>query len=214
MVLLTGSGFLACTSPVPKTPPAPAAVTASTPPLLPPEPVDLMARARPVMDLLAILAKFDRDGRDPAQRIGFELPETAINDYLAYSLHVKPRPGIGAARVSLLPKNQVALEVEIDFDSIVQWHSWTPPDFLRSLLSGKQTVRLNAEFAVNNGRAIIYWKDVQGPGGSALLNNVAAGLLQAIGLHQPESYDTTQPIPLPFGLKRIWTEKQLMGGET
>ena len=173
-----------------------------------------MARARPVMDLLAILAKFDRNGRDPAQKIGFELPETAINDYLAFSLHVKPRPGIEGARVSLLPKNRVALEVDIDFASIVQWNSWTPPDFLRSLLSGRQTVRLNAEFAVNNGRAIINWKDAQGPGGSAILHNVAVGLLQAIGSHQPESYDTTQPIPLPFGLKRIWTEKQLIGGET
>jgi hypothetical protein len=171
-------------------------------------------RAKPVIDLLATLAKFDREGRDPAQKIGFELPESAINDYLAYSLRVKPRPGIVAVRVSLLPKNQVALEVEIDFDSIVKWNSWTPPDFLRSMLSGRQTMRLNVEFAVNNGRVIMNWKDAQGPGGSAILNNIAAGLLQAIGLHQPESYDTTQPIPLPFGLKRIWTEKQLIGGET
>jgi hypothetical protein len=39
-------------------------------------------------------------------------------------------------------------------------------------------------------------------------------VLQALGSHQPESYDTAKPIPLPYGLKRIWTDKQLICGET
>ena len=39
-------------------------------------------------------------------------------------------------------------------------------------------------------------------------------LLQAIGAHQPEAYDPAKPLPLPFGLKRIWIGKQSILGET
>jgi hypothetical protein len=41
-----------------------------------------------------------------------------------------------------------------------------------------------------------------------------SAVLQALGSRQPESYDTAKPIPLPFGLKRIWTGKQSIYGET
>ena len=41
------------------------------------------------------------------------------------------------------------------------------------------------------------------------------GMVQVIGLHQPELYNIgQQPIPLPFGLQRLWCEKQLLNGET
>ena len=54
------------------------------------------------------------------------------------------------------------------------------------------------------------WPSSDLPVPNAILNTV----LQSLGAHQPEGYDTTKPIPLPFGLKRIWTEKQAVGGET
>ncbi|MBZ5623062.1 MAG: hypothetical protein LAQ69_30695 [Acidobacteriia bacterium] len=164
------------------------------------------------MDLLASLAKFDQNGRNPSQKVGFELPESTVNAYLAYSLSLRPRPGIRSVKVALFPKNQVSIDVEIDFDAIQQWNSWMVPDALRAVLSGPKQIRLNAEFEADNGLLTVTWKDARSPTG--ILNNVLAGLLQSIGSHQPESYDTTKPLPLPFGLKRIWTEKQLIGGQT
>src|ERR1700676_2461971 len=68
-----------------------------------------------VQDLLDQLAKFDKEGRDPNHKVGFELPEKAINEYLAYSLHKKSRPGVGAVAVTFLSRNEVSLAVEVDF---------------------------------------------------------------------------------------------------
>jgi len=40
------------------------------------------------------------------------------------------------------------------------------------------------------------------------------GVLQTLGSRQPENFNPDKPIPLPFGLKKVWTEKQLLCGET
>ena len=172
------------------------------------------AAPKAVLDLISSLSKFDQEGRDPAHKLGFELPESSVNDYIAYVLRTRPRPGVHKLRVSLQPRNQIAFEVEVDFTAIAEWLSWTPPDALKSMLTGRQTVRLNLEFESRNGTVTLKWKDAFGPGNlpvpSAILNTV----LQSLGAHQPEGFDTTKPIPLPYGLQRIWTDKQSVGGET
>jgi hypothetical protein len=170
--------------------------------------------AMQIVDLLASLARFDRDGRVAAQKIGFEIPERAVNEYLAYSLRNRPRPGISAITVTLLPKNDISVAIEIDFNSIKQWDPEMLPEPLRPLLSGKRTVKLNAHFESKNGTFTFALKDTQGPDSKPLANKIMTDLLQAIGSRQPESYDPAKPIPLPFGLKRVWTEKQSVMGET
>lgn len=218
VLLLAAFSFVSCGSktPVPPPPPvpAPAVVKPPTPPASPvaaPAVADPDARARPVLDVLSMLNKHAQTA-NASQKIGFELPESAINDYLSYSLRTRPRPGLNAVHVGLLPANQISLEVEVDFDVVRTWDTGIP-DMVRSLLKGKQTLRMNLEFTVENAQVTIKWKDAQGPGAAAL-NAALAGLLRAVGQHQPEAYDPTKPIPLPYGLKRIWTEKQILAGET
>jgi len=167
-----------------------------------------------IVDLLASLTRVDPDGKAPARKIGFEIPERAVNEYLAYSLHNRPRPGISAMTVTLLPKNDISATIEIDFSSIKQWVPELLPEPLRPLLSGKQALQLNAHFEAKNGSFTFTLKDVHGPDGKPLANKIMTDLLQSLGSHQPESYDAAKPITLPFGLKRIWSEKQAVFGET
>jgi len=170
--------------------------------------------AMQIQDLLASLARFDRNGRDPAQKLGFEIPERAVNEYLAYVLRTRPRPGISAVTVTLLPNNEVSGMVEIDFNTVKLWNPELLPEALRPLLSGKQTIKVNAHIESRNGTFTVVFKDVHGPDGKLLSNKPMTDLLQTIGSRQPESYDTAKPLPLPFGLKRIWTGKQSVCGET
>jgi hypothetical protein len=170
--------------------------------------------AMQVADLLESLSRFDRDGRIAEQKIGFEIPERAVNEYLAYSLRNKPRPGISSVTVTLLPKNDIAATVEIDFNSVTQWSPEILPEPLRPILSGKRSVQLNAHFESRDGTFTLTLKDVHGPDGKLLENALMTALLHAIGSRQPESYDPAKPIPLPFGLKRVWTDKQSVMGET
>ena len=236
LVLLAGFGLLAgapfAASQIPVAPPAPgapvsivpqtapspaprpAASPATVSSVLPAHTADSSDGAQPVLDLLSSLAKFDQNGRDAAHKVGFELPESSVNDYIAYVLRTRPRPGVHKMHVSLMPHNQIAFEAEVDLAAIAQWLSFTPPEALKSLFSGVQTVRLNLEFESRDGTVTLKWKDAFGPGNIPVPAGILTTVLQSLGAHQPEAYDTTKPIPLPFGLQRIWTEKQSVGGET
>jgi hypothetical protein len=196
-------------SPAPRATSTPAAVTAA-----PPTPsADSSAGAKPVLELISSLSKFDQDGREPDHKIGFELPEASVNDYIAYVLRTRPRPGVQKMRVSLMAHNQITFEAEVDFTAIAQWLSWTPPDALKSMLTGTQTVRLNLEFEARDGAVTLKWKDAFGPGNQTVPSPILTTVLQSLGAHQPEAFDTTKPIPLPYGLKRIWTDKHSLSGE-
>jgi len=196
-------------SAAPKAPVAAAAAPSTAPPS-----GEYTQGAMQVADLLASLNKLDSDGNPIPQKMGFEIPEQAINEYLAYSLRNKPRPGIASVTVSLLPKNELTATVEIDFNSVTQWNPEILPEPLRTLLSGRRTMKVNAHFESGNGTFTFTLKDAHGPDGKPLDNQLMMTLLQAIGEHQPESYNAGKPISLPFGLKRVWTGKQSVMGET
>ncbi len=167
-----------------------------------------------VADLLNSLAHYDLDGRLATQKIGFEVPERAVNDYLVYSLHNRPRPAVSSATVALAAGNNVTVTVELDFDAIQQWVPELLPEALRPLFTGKRLVKVNAHFESSNGNVSFAVKDVTGPNGKPLDTKIMNALLQSLGAKQPEGYDTTKPLPLPFGLKRVWTDKQSVFGET
>jgi len=201
------SGSSQAPPPVPPAPKPPPAAAASAP----------TGESTPgvtmIQELLVSLGKFQEDGKPEKQKLGFEIPERALNEYLAYSLRNRPRPGIAAMTVTLLPKNQISSEVQIDFDTVQKWDPEIFPEVLRPILSGKRKVKAEVQFESANGSCNFSLKDAMGPDGKAIANKIMA-VMQALGSRQPESYDTAKPIPLPFGLKRIWTEKQLLCGET
>jgi hypothetical protein len=167
-----------------------------------------------VQNLLESLARYDRDGRNPERKVGFELPEQAINDYLAWSLRQKARPAIAATTLSLAGPSEVAAQVEVDFDAVRGWNAELIPESLGALLRGRQTVRAAFHFEAKNGQLTFTLKDPKAPENKSIPSKVASALLDAIGMRQPEEYDIAKPIPLPFGLKRIWIEKHSLYGET
>ena len=199
------------------TTPAQAPAQASAPP--PPGPVAAQAPKTPstdwmVRDVLTSLTRFDQDGRNPANKVSFELPEKAVNDYLVYALREHPRPGVSAITVSLLPRNELALSVEVDFDAVPKSELQAVPEILRPLLTGKRLFKLNTGFDSSNGTIRFRVRDAKGPEGMAIPQKVLSEVLRTIGSRQPESYDPEKPNPLPFGVQRVWTEKQLICGET
>src|SRR5262249_35237369 len=62
-----------------------------------------------VQDTLAALERFNLAGRNRnLEQVYFELPESDINQYLAYSLNITPRPGIESASVKLRDRNRIS----------------------------------------------------------------------------------------------------------
>jgi hypothetical protein len=167
-----------------------------------------------IESLLSSLDRFDRDGHPDGRKLGFEIPEKALNDYMVYALRVRPRPGISSITVSLLPNNQISSDVEIDFDALKKWNSSIFPEALAGLFTGKRTVHADITFESKDGTIKVALKDAQGPDGKAIAGKIMSVMFQALGSRQPEAVDPARPITLPFGIKRIWTGKQLICGET
>jgi hypothetical protein len=172
-------------------------------------------RVTQMLDLLTSLAAYNRNGRNrQQQQISFEIPETEINEYLAYSLRFVRRPGIESASVTLLPHNTVQAVALIDYDAIRRWNPGTVPLALQATLQGKREIHLDAQFEAQNGILNFTLQAAQDHERKPIPKDVAANILRSLAAQQPEQYDTSAPIRLPFGLQRVWTESRVLCGNT
>lgn len=171
--------------------------------------------ANQVLEVLGWLGKYEQGGRKPANKINFVLPESVVNEYLAYALRINPRPGLSSVTLKLLPNNEISSLVWIDFDAIAKWNPRLLPSPLRPFLNGKKAVQVDALLDARDGSLNYTLKTAYGPAGDLIAKKVMDEIIQVIGQHQRELYNIGKhPVPLPFGLKRMWCEKQLLLGET
>jgi hypothetical protein len=42
---------------------------------------------------------------------------------------------------------------------------------------------------------------------------LAERMIEIVAAQQPEKYDTRKPLPMPFGLRNLWTSGNAVGGE-
>jgi len=148
----------------------------------------------------------------PPARVRFDLSEGEINEYLRFTLTRTPRPGLAAAHVRIFPGNYFATLTTVDFTAIEQWKPSTIPAVLRPLLSGQRKVQVDLRFAPVDGfvRFRVEKAEFEGVPIPAIVVNEVIRVLAA---RQPERYDTSQPLPLPFGLKTFWTTAGRVQGQ-
>ena len=164
---------------------------------------------RHVLTVLKSLQSPDRASR----RVTFEFSDAEMNEYLAYSLRLLPRPGIRKLSIRLKPANAFSVRTVMDLMAIQKWHSWILPDAVKAIAGSQPVVEMEVKFDAHDGYGTFKLNSVGGLGG-ALPGDAALWVIQAIGLHQREYYDTRQPIPLPYGLSRIWTGPGSVSGDT
>lgn len=144
--------------------------------------------------------------------IGFQLSESEINDYLRYSLKQQPRPGVETVSLKFFPSDYLSSFTVIDFDAVERWKPGTVPVLLRPILRGKKGLWIDLRFRASGGQTTFqvekaYFENIRVP------VIVVEKLIAIVAARQPEKYDTTRPLPLPFGLRRVWTENQRLAGE-
>ncbi len=141
-----------------------------------------------------------------------ELTESEVNQHIVQALNAKPRPGLDSLRVKFFDGNYISTYITVDFDAVEKWKPGTIPAMLRPVLNGKRAVWIDIRFFVKNAHATYkiekaYYERIPIP---AFALEKA---IQAIAARQPEKYDTTKPVPLPFGMKTVWTKPQRILGE-
>ena len=163
---------------------------------------------------LAMFQDF-RDAR--AQRashpryVAFALSDGEINDYMRYALRTAPRPGVDSVTVKIFPQNYVSTFTVVDFDAIERWKPGTIPALLRPILRGKQSIWVDYRFAAANSK--IAFSVEKAYYDKLWLPAVFVGkVIQIVAARQPEHYDTSKPLPLPFGLRQAWTENHIVKG--
>lgn len=147
------------------------------------------------------------------KQTSFQLTDAEINEYLAYSLKATPRPGLDSAKVKVFDHNYLSTWSVIDFDAVERWKPGTIPFLLKPVLSGKKSIWVDLRFNVRNGAATFqvekaYFQNIPIPA------IVVEKVIQLAAARQPEKYDTTKPVPLPFGLRNLWTKGNAIGGQT
>jgi hypothetical protein len=150
--------------------------------------------------------------RGEHQRVAFEFSDTEIDEYMQYSLKAAPRPGLESVTVKVFPANYVSTYTVIDFDAVERWKPGTIPTLLRPVLTGKKSIWVDYRIQAHDSKIGFsvekaYYQNIHIP---AFLVSKVIGIVAA---RQPEKYDTSAPMPIPFGLKTMWTSEHVMHGQ-
>ncbi len=181
----------------------------------PPEPgkTDDRASVEILRSLLTDLQTFNNQGRPTEdRRISFELPETVVNQYLAVSMALIPRPMLQSLHVKLLGQNRCVVEARVDFDALRKAEPLAIPKTERAVWKGTRSVKAEFRFTVIAGT--LKFEAVPMPSDVTPNARALAEIIRVIAAGQPEKIDTRHRIPLPFGLRRVWMDAQSVGGET
>jgi len=151
--------------------------------------------------------------RSPVARgkVSFALTDSEINDYMRYALRTTPRPGLDSVTVKIFPHNYVSTYAVVDFDAVERWKPGTIPGILRPVLHGKQSIWVDYRFSAPASKITFsvekaYYDKLRLP---AIF---VEQMIHIVAARQPEHYDTSKPLSLPFGLRNVWTENQVVKG--
>jgi hypothetical protein len=167
-----------------------------------------------VLDLFQQLqtAEKQKAGQKPISRVHFQLTETEVNDYARHALQVKPRPGVQSLTVRIFPRNYYSTHTVIDFDAIERWKPGTIPMLLKPILSGQKSILVDYRVETNAGMARLEVEKASFEG-IPLPAFLVQKIIEVVAARQPEHYDTSKPVPLPLGLRKVWTEDKVVMGE-
>jgi hypothetical protein len=146
------------------------------------------------------------------RRVSFQLSDGEINEYMRYALRTTPRPGLDSVTVKMFPNNYVSTFTVVDFDAVERWKPGTIPALLRPVLRGKQSIWIDCRFQAANSK-VSFSVEKARYGSMWLPAFFVQKLIQIVAARQPEKYDTSKPVPLPFGLRKVWTTAQMVMGE-
>jgi hypothetical protein len=130
---------------------------------------------------------------------------------MRYALRTVPRPGVDSVTIKIFPQNYVSTFTVVDFDNVERWKPGTIPALLRPFLHGKQSIWVDYRFGAANSKIAFsvekaYYDKIRLP--AIFVERV----IRILAARQPEHYDTSKPMPMPFGLRQAWTENHVVKG--
>ena len=91
-----------------------------------------------ILDLFHRLQEAQHHGTTHPQHVSFQLTEAEINEYLAYALDVRPRPGLKSVTAKIFPDGYYSTISVVDFDAVERWSPGTIPRALAPYGDGRK----------------------------------------------------------------------------
>jgi hypothetical protein len=184
-------------------PSIPAATVDTSAPPVAARVLDLFDRLRAAHDKVAAGGRF--------QLVAFQLSEAEINDYLTYALKATPRPGVSSISVKVSGNDNISTLTNVDFDALEQWHPGTIPPLLRKVLRGKKTISVDFRIHAENSNMTFSVEKARYEN-TPLPPVFVEKMIEMMAARQPEHYDTSRPIPIPFDVRKVWTTEHTLQG--
>jgi hypothetical protein len=165
-----------------------------------------------VRNVLRSLWDYDRNAGTLNREVGFELPESVVNLYLAAALSERPRPMIDGMRLTFLAENRCVVDARVDFTALRAAAPKLFPASKQQEFKGSKSVKAEFHFSVSSGYLTFEAKPL--PSEVTPSQPVLSEVIRRIAASQPEKIDTQQKIPLPFRLRRLWTRAGVLCGAT
>jgi hypothetical protein len=176
-----------------------------------------LANAPPAV-VMKFLGLFDRlraaeteKAHGTPQNVSFKLSDAEIDEYMRYSLRAIPRPGLDSVTVKFFPANYISTFTVIDFDAVERWRPGTIPSLLRPVLSGRKSIWVDYRINANGSKISFsvekaYYQNLRLPA------FFVEKMIEIVAARQPEKYDTSKPMEIPFGLQQMWTNEHTLEG--
>ena len=130
----------------------------------------------------------------------YHLIEADLNAFLQQKLSEQPQPGVDSVSLRLAQGKLVAL-VQMDMDKLQVETDFTTKLFL-ALLSGKQTLELEGQLQVENGRGQYTLQRTE-VNGDEVPASVVSAVLSALGQRHDPPFDPTEPFEMPWGIQAV-----------
>jgi hypothetical protein len=178
-----------------KPPATPNAAPAQEPPKSPAE------RVSGVLEEFIIQADLHNRGQNPPEKV-VRLSETELNAYMQHAVTRKTRYGIQSVYIKLMGGNRLGTTTTIDFDKVKVEDENLAVRMVRSLLSGEKQIYVEGVVTSDKGMGQFslekaYFGNVRLP--VYFIEKV----INFLGHRQIPPVDTSKPVPLPYGLKKL-----------
>lgn len=169
------------------------------------------AESPAVQKMLRLFADLNQ-AKSTKQKVQFQFTEAEVNEYLRHAFTVNPRPGLERMTLKFFPANYISTFTVVDFDMVEKLRPGTVPMLLKPVLNGKKEVWVDIRLNANGGVSTFsvekaYFQSIRLPA------FMVEKMINVVGSRQKEQFDTSKPVPLPFGLQRVSTGEKTVAGE-
>ncbi|MBI3940936.1 MAG: hypothetical protein HY315_08880 [Acidobacteria bacterium] len=170
-------------------------------PVPPPKTKTPAEKVAGVLQEFIVQADLRQQGKNPAEK-EVRLSEADLNAYMQEAVKTKARYGLTSIYIKLIGPNYIGATTTIDFGKVEVDDQSLAVRMIRSMLSGEKMIYV--EGSVTSGEGKGQFKLEKAYLGSVWLPvYFIEKVINYLGQRQNPPIDTSEPVPLPYGLKKV-----------